>query len=279
MTHHQLFTQFPIDGQFQLGDETVSTPYHIYDGSILFIGGRANAAVATELLQQNQLTPLIDENGQALVGLWICDFTQANLGAHHELQLSIFASFQPQPRLKAHPFAIYRQLTLNPETMMVCHGLWNNTERVVRYNQAHLQLNARPCQSHFVIDQAAGHWRFQFDDAADAQALVSGKVILPKPSTAVLWQMSRQLGLRGLLKTMRAPFVEVPVVNTVSAYAQKNHIARTYTHSHSQQIGFFDEHTQLTIHAPAYAALQFQPDFVQYNRGVHFVYLRPTAVA
>lgn len=277
MKQQKLFQHYPLDGEFQLDNETVTTPYHIYDGAILFIGGRADAAVASQLLAQDQLTPILDQNGRALVGLWICDFTDANLGPHHELQISLFASFQPQTAVNAHPFAIYRLLTLNPKAMMVCHGLWNNTKRVVRYNQSHLQLNAQQSDSQFSLDEAAGRWQFEIQEHGSQRPLVAGSIRLPRPSTAVLWQMSRELGLAGLLKTMRTPFVEVPVVNPISAYAQTNQIARTYTHSHSQAIGFFDPHDPLQIQAPGYADLHFQPDFVQYNRGVQFVYLRPEA--
>lgn len=273
---HKLFTQYPLDREIQLDGETLTSPYHIYDGAILFIGGKANAEAAKTLLAQESLAPILDSEGNALVGLWICDFTEANLGPHHELQFSVFAAFQPQAPVQAHPFAIFRLLTLNPQAMMVCHGLWNSTERVVRYNQAHLGLNARLCTSTFDRPHHATHWRFQFEDSEQQQALLSGEITLPsQQSPALLWEMSRQLGFGGLLKTLREPFIQVPVVNTRSAYADTNQIARTYTHSDKQTIFRFDPTQALTVHAPQYQALQFQPDFVQYNIGVRFVYTRP----
>lgn len=274
---HNLFTQYPLDREIVLDGETLTSPYHIYDGTILFIGGRANAETAKALLAKESLTPILDSDGNALIALWICDFTEANLGPHHELQFSIFASFQPQAPVQAHPFAIFRLLTLNPQTMMVCHGLWNNTEHVVRYNQAHLGLDARVCTSHF-DHTTPQQWRFQFEDRENAQALLSGEIALPsQQSPALLWQMSRHLGFGGMLKTLRQPFIHVPVVNTRSAYADANQIAHTYTHSDTQKIFRFDEAQKLTVQAPHYQALQFRPDFVQYNTGVRFVYSRPEA--
>lgn len=276
---HKLFAHYPLDSEVQIGSETLTSPYHIYNGSILFIGGRADATKANELLHNEQLSPILDQDGKALVALWICDFTEANLDAHHELQVSIFASFQPQAPVKPHPFVIYRLLTLNPQTMMVCHGLWNNTERVVRYNREHLGLDARRCNSTVAINKASRQWHFQFEDAENHHALLSGDITLPKQqSPSVLWEMSRQLGFGGLLKTMRQPFIHVPVVNTQSAYAADNRIARTYTQSDDQNIFKFDPSQQLTLHAPQYQALNFQPDFIQYNDGVRFVYLRPEVV-
>lgn len=275
---HALFKQYPLDSEIQLGGETLTSPYHIYNGSILFIGGKANAEAAKTLLRDEALTPILDKDGDALAALWICDFTEANLAPHHELQVSIFASFKPQTPVDAHPFAIYRLLTLNPETMMVCHGLWNNTERVVRYNQEHLGLNARVCDSTIDIDKSTNQWRIHFADAELNQPLLDANLSLPKqPSPAVLWDMSRHLGFGGLLKTMRAPFIHVPVVNTVSQYATANKIAKTYTKSDRQSIFKFNPADKIHLKAPAYQGLDFRPSFVQHNDGVRFVYLRPEA--
>jgi hypothetical protein len=275
---HPLFAQYPLDHEFQLDGETVTSPYHIYDGQILLIGGRANAKAAKALLQNESLLPILDHEGNALVALWVCDFTEANLGPHHELQVSIFAAFEPQANIQPHPFAILRLLTVNPQAMMLCHGLWNNTERVVRYNQAHLGLNARLCTSNF-DHSIPQQWAFQFADTEEDQALLSGKIqIPPKQSPALLWEMSQHLGLSGMVKFIRTPFVQVPVVNPRSAYATENQIARTYTKSDTQTLFSFDEDQSLTLHAPQYAALQFKPDFVQYNTGVRFVYTRPESV-
>lgn len=275
---HKLFKDHPLDGEFQLGHETVTTPYHIYNGAIFMIGGRANADAVNALLKDDhELTPILDRDGNAFVAVWVCDFTEANLGAHHELQFSIFASFKPQEPVEPHPFAIYRLLMLNPEAMMVCHGLWNSTEKVVRYNQTHLGLNARVCTSTIDIDRATRQSHFQFTDAESGQALLQGSFTMPQiqpPGTLI--EMFRHLGMGGMMKTLRNPTIEVPVVNTVSPFAAENKIARTYTRSDGQLVvRYSDEIGAITIQHPAYQALQFQPDFVQNNNGVRFVYTRP----
>ncbi|MEI7768923.1 MAG: hypothetical protein WCI67_02990 [Chloroflexales bacterium] len=43
------------------------SPYHIYNGAIMFIGGTADGAAARALLAAERLTPLVDEHGRALV--------------------------------------------------------------------------------------------------------------------------------------------------------------------------------------------------------------------
>jgi hypothetical protein len=274
---HKLFKDHPLDGEFQLGDETVTTPYHIYNGSIFFIGGRANADVAKALLKNDQLTPILDRDGNALTALWVCDFTEANLGAHHELQFSIFASFKPLEPVEPHPFAIYRLLTHQPQTMMVCHGLWNSTEKVVRYNQEHLGLNARVSDSDIHIDKATKQANFRFNDDQSGHPLLQGEINLPQiQPPAVLIELFRHMGMGGMMKTLLNPTVEVAVVNTISPFATENKIARTYTRSDGQLIiKYSDEVATINIQHPDYQALQFKPDFVQNNNGVRFVYTHP----
>lgn len=278
MAQHKLFDQYPIDGEVQIGDETLTTPYQIYDGSILFIGGRADASVAAELLKNESVSPILDQAGNALAAIWVCNFTDANLGAHHELQFSIFASFSPVAPVAAHPLAIYRLLSVEPRAMMVCHGLWNSTERVVRYNREHLMLDAHLCESQISVDTGSGAWRFNYVDAESSAPLLTGDLHLAtKQPSSLLWEMTRQVGLGGILKTMREPNIHVPVVNTRSGVAKENLIAHTYTNNDKQIIQKWESPGTLTIEHPRYRALSFAPDFVQQGFGVHFVYQRPVA--
>lgn len=278
MAKHKLFDQFPIDGEVQIGEETLTTPYQIYDGSILFIGGRADASVAAELLRNESLSPILDQAGNALAAIWVCNFTDANLGPHHELQFSIFASYTPVAPVSAHPLAIYRLLSVEAKTMMVCHGLWNSTERVVRYNREHLMLDARLCESQVSVDAGSGAWRFNYADAESKTPLLAGNLNLAtKQPGSLLWEMTRQVGLGGIFKTMREPAIHVPVVNTRSDVAQENLVAHTYTNNDKQIIQKWEHPGSLEIQHPGYRALNFSPDFVQQGYGVHFVYLRPVA--
>mgnify|MGYP006876346025 CR=1 FL=1 len=103
----------------------------------------------------------------------ICDFADANLGAHHELQISLFATPRSSPPLPADPFAFFRALATRPDLLMVCHGLWNNTRRVVRYNTEHLRLNARLTQSEVKFE----HSRWAFDSRDVQGALIAAGAV------------------------------------------------------------------------------------------------------
>jgi hypothetical protein len=273
---HPLFAQYPLDSTVIIDGEELSSPYHIYDGELLLIGGRADAAVAAGLLAGERLTPVLDSDGNALMALWVANFTEANLGPHHELQISLFAAREPQPPVKRHPFAIHRLLTLNPQVCMVCHGLWNNTPRVVRYNQVHLGLDARLSASRIDYDAGAGRLAFQVSDAESGQPVAAGVVAAPARQPAgALWQMAQHLGWQGMAQAARAPFTHVPVANTRSRHAGDNAVAHTYTRSDRQVIRLLGAADQVVLHCERYAPLAFRPDFVQHNRGIRFVYLRP----
>ncbi len=269
---HPLFKQYPVDSQVLIAGEHCPSPYHIYAGSMLHIGGTVTGTTARQLLANERLTPIVNQNDRVLAALWICDFTEANLGPHHELQISLFASFDPMPPVRSHPFAIYRALINDRSTRMVCHGLWNNTARVVGYNTEHLGLNARLGYSH--IARGHGRWQFQVND--DSGLVATGDLALPaRAAPAQMAALMQHVGIQGLLHSLRAPYVHVPVVNTRSRFADDNWVAHTYTRSASQVIWRFTAQDQLLIHYPQAAAFDFVPDFVQQNDGVRFVYLRP----
>ena len=273
---HPLFATYPLDATVEVDGEPQSSPYHIYDGEMVLVGGRSDAAAAAGLLRSERLAPVLDSDGNALAALWLCNFTDANLGPHHELQISLFASPVPQPPALRHPFAIHHLLALNPDVYMVCHGLWNDTLRVVRYNQAHLGLDARLSASRIDHDKTARRWNFQVDDAQSRETVVEGTVHIPaRQSPAVLWSMAQRLGLRGIVQAARTQYVHVAVVNTRSAFAGDNCVAHTYTRSDRQLIRLAEETDRIAIRHPRYAGLAFRPDFIQYSAGIRFVYLRP----
>ncbi|MDJ1156695.1 hypothetical protein QNA08_00330 [Chelatococcus sp. SYSU_G07232] len=270
---HSLFEHYPIDGQVVVAGEALTTPYHIYDGTMCLIGGTVLADAALDLLSREGLTPVLDDGGRALAAVWVCDFTEANLGPHHELQISLFAASRPIRPLKAHPFAILRAFTTVPEARMVCHGLWNSTERVVRYNSEHLCLNAAFSASE--VRRGDGQMAFHFPDTA-GNLIAEGTIRIARgQSMSVIWQVVRHLGIGTMIRSARSPYIHIPVVNTRGAFSKKNLISDTYSQGEKQLIRRFDSRDRLIIGHPVYAPLDFKPDFVQQIDGVGFVYLRP----
>ncbi|MBC7813367.1 MAG: hypothetical protein H7175_19565, partial [Burkholderiales bacterium] len=94
---HPLFQQYPLNQQATLSVGTVPAPYHVYNGYGLFIAGTAHLDKVRALLQSEQVEPIQDEAGRALMAIWVCNFLEASLGTHHELQFSIFIQRQSVP--------------------------------------------------------------------------------------------------------------------------------------------------------------------------------------
>lgn len=268
-----LFKDHPLDGHVTVAGEVLTTPYQVYDGLMFLIGGTVQADAAHDLLSRDGLAPLLDDGGRALAAVWVCDFTDANLGPHHELQISLFAASDPIRPIKAHPFAVLDALATVPGAWMVCHGLWNSTQRVVRYNCEHLCLNAGFSPSEF--RQSNGQFAFRFPDAAGNLIAEGAFRIAHRQSFRALWQMIRHLGIGEMIRSARLPYLRIPVVNTRSAFAERNLVADTFSRGEKQIIRRFDSRDRLAITHPVYAPLGFQPDFIHQTEGVGFVYLRP----
>ena len=127
------FNRYPITGQRQISTGSVPVPYHVYDGNVLFIGGTADLAKTLTLLQNETVKPLQTSEGRALMGIWVCDFANASLGPHHELQFSIFV--QPSGRdihaVTSHPLSILRLISLDANTLMLCHVSVNRSPLLI----------------------------------------------------------------------------------------------------------------------------------------------------
>lgn len=272
---HALFKRFPLVGRALLSVGTVPTPYHVYDGHGLFIGGHADLAATRALLAPEQVVPVRTEDGRALMGLWVFDFSDASLGPHHELQWSVFVSTAELAPVTARPLGLLELMLTRPEVQMLCHGLWNNTPVAVAYNRELLALDARLSDSTMAHD--GDTLRFRVADLALRAPLVEGSIERPRrASLRAGWALLRHLGLRRLGELAWQPWIRMPVVHTVSPTWQRNAPADSFTKAESSMLRFFDpQKDRLDVLEPRYRALQFESLFVQAMSGFKFVYLFP----
>lgn len=273
---HALFQRYPLTGTATLTTGTVPTPYHIYAGYGLFIGGTADLAAVQRLLQPESVMPLQTVAGQAVMGIWLCDFTEASLGPHHELQFSLFVTRQPAPPLAAHPLALLGAMLTRPDVQMLCHGLWNNTPTVVAYNRELLSLNARLSTSCIACD--AQQLTFAVIDTASGVSILNGMVATPQQ---VSWRASLgllgQLGFGPTLRLNRQPWVSMAVVNPLGVGLVQNAVAQAMTKNAVNNVRYFKSATdRLTFGDTPYRELAFRPQVIQYMSGFKFVYLQPT---
>jgi hypothetical protein len=273
---HQLFKQYPLNGKATLSTGAAPTPYHIYNGYGAFIGGTADLAAVQRLLQPEQVIPVQTVDGRALMGLWICDFTDASLGAHHELQCSLFVARQPINDIASHPLALLAAMLARPEMQMMCHGLWNNTPTVVAYNRELLSLNAQLSSSVITLDRQ--QMRFEVRDAISNLPILAGAVSKPDhPAWRASFALLGQLGVGPTFRITRQPWVQMAIVNPVGVRLPHNAVAQAMTKNDTNTVRYFDPAGDtLTFGATPYRDLGFRPQFVQHMRGFKFVYLKPT---
>ena len=275
-TVHPIFQEYPLSVTkvaTSSGDQP--TPYHVYDGHAVLIGGSADYSRVQALLVDEQVVPIRTQSGRALMALWAVDETQASHGAHTELQVSFYAARNEIAPVADTPFAILKSLLTEPDVRQMCHGLWNNTAQVVAYNREILGLTPRLARSEFSTDN--GRVQFAFYAADDDRLLVQGDVHEERrPSLAATIALFRSFGLREALRAASLKRVELKVVNPVSDVVRRNADARTISASDSIVAQLFDpRRDRIEIHDRVYAALDFEPHFVEHMRGFKMVYLNP----
>lgn len=266
-----ILDRFPIDGTARIGEEDLTTPYRVEDGSMLLIAGSCDLAAATAATEPLGLHPVRTEDDRALAAIWIADFTSANLGPHGELQLSVFAEPQPGAPVTVGPWGFYEAVTRPTVPWMVCHRLWNTTHRVVRYNNEHLGLEVSPAVGGLRRDAS---WTFDFTDG-DGRLLAHGAVELPKrTSLRDALRLSRAIGLGAAMALGR----QVPSVSVVSprlTEAGALRVSPTYTQADGATLRRWDQRDHLELVDPHLAGLAFAPTMVAAFTGFSFVYLRP----
>lgn len=257
----------------ELNGETLPTPYHVRDGHLLFLGGTASADVATALLAPLNLRPVLDSEGHALAGVWIGNFHEANLGPHREFQISLFATPEPKATtVPAHPYAVFKAMLACPGVVMLCHGLWNDTPRVVAYNRDHLLLDAAPAEARLAGDTSAYAFSFTLPDGS---ALTEGRITTRSPSAADGWALTRYLGLSRLLKIAFAPHSEITVASTRRDTAMRTLSSRTYSRFRKQRTRRIDAQDSFALNHPRYRDLAFVPQCLQELQGFELVFMPP----
>jgi hypothetical protein len=271
---HPLFQAYPLDGEATLSVGRVPTPYHTYDGHGTLIGGTADITAIEDILQDEDVYPLRTHDGKAIVALWVVDFTEASLGTHHELQVSILVSHQPLPAVESHPLALLKALFANPAARMFCWQLWNNTDTVVAYNRELLGLPVHLTQS--TITQDDDKKVFNFMDAK-GECILEGQVQVEKRTAPrVGWSLFRLLGWRQTLRALSQPYLGAKVVNPKSDAVPYNGDAQSFVASETPVVQWYDPaNDTLQFGAMLTSQFDFHATFVEHFAPFRFVYLQP----
>jgi hypothetical protein len=274
---HALFKKYPLSGTETISTGSVPVPYHVYHGRCTLIGGTVDSPATQELLTDEDVFPITNRTGQALMGIWICDFQDASLGPHQELQFSFFVSRKTRIEVQDHPLAALKALALNSDVAMLAHSIWNDSAESVAYNREVLGLNANPAGGKIIPDPTGQRLDFHFS-SADSQAwLLQGRVnTANRTPLSIAWKLMRLFGFSGMRTFTSQPWLNTQVINPKSPAFPHNATAQTYTKNEREILQFWDPETdRLQLHSAQYQVLGFQPAFVEHMLGFKFVYLHP----
>lgn len=271
---HPLFEAYPLDGEETISVGRVPTPYQTYDGVGTLIGGTADLTVIHELLREEQVYAIQTTEGRAVMAIWIADFTEASLGPHNELQLSILVSHKPTAPIETHRLTLLKALFANPDARMFCWKLWNNTEQVVAYNRELLGLDAK--LNHGKIQCEGKRRSFHFIDETGELILEGHVTVAKRTAPGVGWRLFRLLGLRQTMKAFSQPYLGAKVVNPISDAVPFNGDAQSFVASDTPVVQWFDNSSDaIKFGAAEVPSIDFQPDFVEHFAPFRFVYLHP----
>jgi hypothetical protein len=274
---HALFQKYPHSGTENISTGQVPVPYHVYRGRCLLIGGTVDLRASQHLLETEDVAPVATHGGRGLMGIWVCDFQDASLGPHQELQFSILVSREPEILVPDHPFAGLQALALNPNVAMLAHSIWNDQSDAMAYNQELLGLNANLAEGKITQDPTGQRLDFHFSNAASRAWLLQGRVkTAPRTPLNAAWSLMRLFGFRGMREFSSQPWLNARVINPKGPIIPRNATAQTFTKNEREILQFWDPTSdRIQLHSAQYQTLGFQPSFVEHMLGFKFVYLPP----
>ncbi|MBT3241122.1 MAG: hypothetical protein HON98_09285 [Chloroflexi bacterium] len=267
----------PLIGQVQLSTGTASTPYRVSDGNCLIIGGTADLSVVKERLDGQAVYPIETKDGKALMLIKLCDFQEADLGPHVELQYSYLVSRSPLTALKPHPFGILKIIANEPKVGLYADQVWNDTEPVIAYNNEYLGLNAHLCNGAISRDEEKGTKKFIFTDLDTGESLLEGEVSeSPKNLTQTTIKLIRLMGIKNAFKFATRFWIKAKVINPIGKVHPENWAAETFLHAESVVVQPFDPNLdKIKFGNPSDIKLNFEPQFIEHMNKIKFVHLEP----
>jgi hypothetical protein len=248
----------------------------VYDGEALLLGGRVDAAGARKLLAGQDVHPVVDRKGRVLAGMWVCEFSQAGLGPHLELQLSLAVTREAIAPVAEGPFELLRLILLEPGLRLFSAGLWNDVPAVVAYNRELLGLDAQLATAHVSRGEEGGFISFRFETVS-ADLVCQGDIAPPREQP--FWdslRVEQALGREGMRRMAGSPWICAQVMAPGGAFFRQPSEAQTYLQARSTVLARYDCAAGHLEFGPGFpAGLDFHPMFVEHFLGFQFVYLLP----
>ena len=271
---HALFQKMPLRGEITLSTGSAPVPYHVYNGHGLLVLGTCKADILQRRFADEDVHPVLTRAGKGILVLFICDFPNASHGPHTEFHITALSAPTVGEVVPDDPSAALAALGLRPDWGVLSLHLWNDDPDVVAYNTEYLGLEATQLQGGVI--KTARKLCFDCRDM-DGEAIVSGKVRIPKRSDAgLMWRIMRALGLRGVWHAGMNKVSQATVINRKSPVMPYNGRAQTFTAPDKVVVTAFDpEKDEIETASGPLAANGFTPHILQHLWPFRFVYLHP----
>jgi hypothetical protein len=269
-----LFRAYPVGGYRSTSCGLLPVPYHVYDGEALLLGLRMDGNAASGMVAGAGLHPVVDRKGRALACLWVCQFTQAGIGPHCELQLSLAVRRETVPPVGDGAFELLRLIVLDPTLRLYSAALWNDTPAAVAYNRELLGLDARFCLAHFSRGEEGGFVSFRFEDQKE-NLIFQGDVAPAREQP--IWDAflaERALGKDGNQRLAAVPWLGAQVMAPAGVLFPQPCEAQAFLQAEKTILTRYSSaDAHLHFDSALSAGLDLRPDFIEYFHRFRFVYL------
>lgn len=271
---HPLFLAHPFCQNVTVSTGDLPVPYHVYAGHGALIGGLCDPVALARAFAGQDVFPVLDEHGQGLAVLFVCDFTDASHGPHREIHLTALAAPTKGETLPADPAALFAAFALRPDWGVLSLHLWNDDPGVVAYNREFLGLDAQLCSGDFAL--TPNRVTFDFADADGAPLLRGGLTAGRLSEAGMMWGLLRHMGLSGVVAAARQPHATAHVINRKGPVIGKNLRARTLTAPDRMVVRRFRAgRDRLDLPHPVLEPYAFRATCLEHISPFRFVYLPP----
>lgn len=280
-TTQDLFQLFPLHNLRGYSGGNAKVPYHVYDGMISLIGGTADFEAVQALLSEESLDAVCTTRGQALMSLWLCDFTQSSLGPHKILYAGISVALERTRPVRPRPLALLDAVLMRPQVGMYFHSAWMDEVRASTYQSELLGLDVHLAQGEIIQDPATRSMEFEFWDVTKGETLLSGKVRRRTyTNLRSVFALISRFGLPGFLQDSHRPRFSLQVVapgrRGEADCGLSKRLSNIYWQSrHAVTQHFNLESDQLCLSNAIFPGVEFQPRFVERLEGFKMVYFLP----
>jgi hypothetical protein len=280
-TPQDLFQLYPLHNLRERAGGNAQVPYHVYDGTILLIGGTGDFEAVQALLREEGLEAVYTTRDEALISLWLCDFTHSSLGPHKILYAGISVALDAVQPVKPRPLALLDAVLMRPQVGMYFQGAWVDKIRAATYQSEMLDLDVHLAQGGIIQDPVRRSMEFEFWDVNEGKTLLSGQVrerayTKPLPALALLYRF----GLPGFLQVSRQPRFSLQVVShgrgEETDCRLSKRISNIYWQSQHAVTQYFNlQSDQLCLNDAVFPGVEFHPKFVERLEGFKMVYFLP----